>query len=176
MLPKDTAVVTVMSNIGFKRFAKENNIKVAETGVGDRYVLEEMLKNNYGIGGEQSGHVIFLEHNTTGDGLITVLQLLSVMKHTGKKLSELASVMTVMPQVTVNVTIDNERKYEYIDDVEIMDVIHQVERVFEDNGRVLVRPSGTEPMIRIMIEGQDLPLMKEKANLIASVMKRNLGA
>ena len=84
-----------------------------------------------------------MEHNTTGDGLITVLQLLSVMKHTGKKLSELASIMTVMPQVTVNVTIDNERKYEYIDDVEIMDVIHQVERVFEDNGRVLVRPSGS---------------------------------
>ena len=98
------------------------------------------------------------------------------MKHTGKKLSELASVMTVMPQVTVNVTIDNERKYEYIDDVEIMDAIHQVERCFEDTGRVLVRPSGTEPMIRIMIEGQDLPLMQEKADFIADIMKRNLGA
>ena len=103
-----------------------NGITIKKTKVGDRYVLEKMLKDGYILGGEQSGHVIFLEHNTTGDGLITVLQLLSVMKHTGKKLSELASVMTVMPQVTVNVTIDNERKYEYIDDVEIMDAIHQV--------------------------------------------------
>ena len=165
-----------MSNLGLFKMGEANGITIKKTKVGDRYVLEKMLKDGYVLGGEQSGHVIFLEHNTTGDGLITVLQLLSVMKHTGKKLSELASIMTVMPQVTVNVTIDNERKYEYIDDVEIMDVIHQVERVFEDNGRVLVRPSGTEPMIRIMIEGQDLPLMKEKAELIADIMKRNLGA
>lgn len=175
-LKKDTIVATVMSNLGLFKMGEANGITIKKTKVGDRYVLEKMLKDGYVLGGEQSGHVIFLEHNTTGDGLITVLQLLSVMKHTGKKLSELASIMTVMPQVTVNVTIDNERKYEYIDDVEIMDVIHQVERVFEDNGRVLVRPSGTEPMIRIMIEGQDLPLMKEKAELIADIMKRNLGA
>ena len=175
-LAKDTIVATVMSNLGLFKMGEANGIAVKKTKVGDRYVLEKMLKDGYVLGGEQSGHIIFLEHKTTGDCLITVLQLLSVMKHTGKKLSELASVMTVMPQVTVNVTIDNERKYEYIDDVEIMDAIHQVERCFEDTGRVLVRPSGTEPMIRIMIEGQDLPLMQEKADFIADIMKRNLGA
>ena len=118
--------------------------------------------------------MIFLEHNTTGDGLITALQLLSVMRHTGKKLSELARIMTVLPQVTVNVPMDNERKYDYIDDAEIMYTIHQVERLFEDSGRVLIRPSGTEAMVRIMIEGQDLPLMEEQARRIAAVMERNL--
>lgn len=133
-----------------------------------------MRAEGYILGGEQSGHVIFLEHNTTGDGLITALQLLSVMRHTGKKLSELAKIMTVLPQVTVNVPMDNERKYDYIDDAEIMYTIHQVERLFEDSGRVLIRPSGTEAMVRIMIEGQDLPLMEEQARRIAAVMERNL--
>ena len=120
--------------------------------------------------------MIFLEHNTTGDGLITALQLLSVMRHTGKKLSELASIMTMLPQVIVNVPIENERKYDYIDDAEIMETIRQAERIFEDSGRVLIRPSGTEAMIRIMIEGQDQALMQEEAEKIAAVMKRNLSA
>ncbi|MEG2597320.1 MAG: phosphoglucosamine mutase, partial [Oscillospiraceae bacterium] len=174
-LKNDTIVATIMSNLGLLKMGEANGITVQKTKVGDRYVLEKMLKDGDILGGEQSGHIIFLEHNTTGDGLITVLQLLSVMKHTGKKLSELAKIMTVMPQVSVNVMVDNERKYEYIDDVEIMDTIHQVERLFEKDGRVLVRPSGTEPMIRIMIEGQNLSLMEEQANFIADIMKQNLG-
>lgn len=118
--------------------------------------------------------MIFLEHNTTGDGLITALQLLSVMRHTGKKLSELAQVMTMLPQVIVNVPIENERKYDYIDDAEIMEAIRRAERIFEGSGRVLIRPSGTEAMIRIMIEGQDQALMQKEADKIAAVMKQNL--
>ncbi len=173
-LPKNAIVATIMSNLGLFQMGEREDITIPRTKVGDRYVLEKMRAEGYGLGGEQSGHVIFLEHNTTGDGLITALQLLSVMRHTGKKLSELKQVMTVLPQVTVNVPIENERKYDYIDDDEIMSTIHQVERLFEDSGRVLIRPSGTEAMIRIMIEGQDLPLMEKEARRIASVMERNL--
>ena len=163
-----------MSNLGLFQMADREGIRVPKTKVGDRYVLEKMLEEGDSLGGEQSGHVIFLEHNTTGDGLITALQLLSVMRHTGKKLSELAQVMTMLPQVIVNVPIENERKYDYIDDAEIMDTIRRAERLFEDSGRVLIRPSGTEAMIRIMIEGQDLPFMQQKADEIAAVMARNL--
>ena len=173
-LKNDTIVATIMSNLGLFQMADREGIRVPKTKVGDRYVLEKMLEEGDSLGGEQSGHVIFLEHNTTGDGLITALQLLSVMRHTGKKLSELAQVMTMLPQVIVNVPIENERKYDYIDDAEIMDTIRRAERLFEDSGRVLIRPSGTEAMIRIMIEGQDLPFMQQKADEIAAVMARNL--
>ncbi len=173
-LKNNAIVATVMSNLGFFQMAERAGIRVPRTKVGDRYVLEKMLEEGDCLGGEQSGHVIFLEHNTTGDGLITALQLLSVMKHTGKKLSELAKVMTVLPQVVVNVPVENERKYDYIDDAEIMETIRRTERLFEDSGRVLIRPSGTEAMVRIMIEGQDLALMQQKADEIAAVMKRNL--
>ena len=175
-LKNDTIVATIMSNLGLFQMADRESIRIPKTKVGDRYVLEKMLEEGDVLGGEQSGHVIFLEHNTTGDGLITALQLLSVMRHTGKKLSELASVMTMLPQVIVNVPIENERKYDYIDDAEIMETIRQAERIFEDSGRVLIRPSGTEAMIRIMIEGQDQALMQEEAEKIAAVMKRNLSA
>ena len=173
-LKNDAIVATVMSNLGFFQMAEREGIQVPRTKVGDRYVLEKMLEEGDCLGGEQSGHVIFLEHNTTGDGLITALQLLSVMKHTGKPLSELAKVMTILPQVVVNVPVDNERKYDYIDDTEIMETIRKTERIFEDSGRVLIRPSGTEAMVRIMIEGQDLALMQQKADEIAAVMRRNL--
>ena len=173
-LKKNAIVATIMSNLGLFQMGEREGIAIPKTKVGDRYVLEKMRAEGYILGGEQSGHVIFLEHNTTGDGLITALQLLSVMRHTGKKLSELARIMTVLPQVTINVPMDNERKYDYIDDAEIMYTIHQVERLFEDSGRVLIRPSGTEAMVRIMIEGQDLPLMEEQARRIAAVMERNL--
>lgn len=175
-LKNDTIVATIMSNLGLFQMADRNGIRIPKTKVGDRYVLEKMLEEGDILGGEQSGHVIFLEHNTTGDGLITALQLLAVMRHTGKKLSELAEVMTMLPQVLVNVSVENERKYDYIDDAEIMETIRRVERLFEDSGRVLIRPSGTEAMIRIMIEGQDQPLMQQKANEIADVMKRNLAS
>lgn len=173
-LHNNTIVATIMSNLGLFQMAEREGIRIPKTKVGDRYVLEKMLEEGDNLGGEQSGHVIFLDHNTTGDGLITALQLLSVMKHTGKKLSELAEVMTMLPQVVVNVPVENERKYDYIDDAEIMETIRRTERLFEDSGRVLIRPSGTEAMVRIMIEGQDLPLMQQKAEEIAAVMKRNL--
>ncbi|MGI5893267.1 MAG: phosphoglucosamine mutase [Candidatus Merdivicinus sp.] len=173
-LKNDTIVATIMSNLGLFQMADREGIRIPKTKVGDRYVLEKMLEEGDVLGGEQSGHVIFLDHNTTGDGLITALQLLSVMKHTGKKLSELTEIMTVLPQVVVNVPVENERKYDYIDDAEIMETIRRTERLFEDSGRVLIRPSGTEAMVRIMIEGQDLALMKEKAEEIAAVMKKNL--
>jgi len=173
-LYKNTVVATIMSNLGLFKMGEQNGIEVKKVKVGDRYVLEKMLKEGYILGGEQSGHIIFLEHNTTGDGLITALQLLSVMKHTGKKLSELAKIMKVMPQVTVNVEVDNVKKYEYVNDIEIMDIIHKTERFFEQSGRVLVRPSGTEPLIRIMIESENMDVMKEKAEEIAKVMRKNL--
>ena len=173
-LKNDTIVATIMSNLGLFQMADREGIRVPKTKVGDRYVLEKMLEEGDVLGGEQSGHVIFLEHNTTGDGLITALQLLSVMRHTGKKLSELAQVMTMLPQVIVNVPIENERKYDYIDDAEIMEAIRRAERIFEGSGRVLIRPSGTEAMIRIMIEGQDQALMQKEADKIAAVMKQNL--
>ena len=118
--------------------------------------------------------MIFLDHNTTGDGLITALQLMAVMKHTGKPLSQLKQVMTVLPQVTVNVEVGSERKYEYVNDAEIMAAIREAERYFEGTGRVLVRPSGTEPMIRVMIEGPDLGVMQQKAERIAALMRKNL--
>lgn len=173
-LAQNTIVATVMSNLGLFQMGERSGITIQKTKVGDRYVLERMRKEGYNLGGEQSGHLIFLEHNTTGDGLITALQLLSVMKHTGKKLSELATVMTVLPQVLIGVPIDNERKYDYLDDEETMAMIASVEKLFEHSGRVLIRPSGTEPLVRIMIEGEDLVLMKQKAEEIAAVMKKNL--
>ena len=173
-LKGDTIVATIMSNLGLTQMGQKNDIQILQTKVGDRYVLERMLAEGYNLGGEQSGHVIFLDHNTTGDGLITALQLMAVMKHTGKPLSQLKQVMTVLPQVTVNVEVGSERKYEYVNDAEIMTAIREAERYFEGTGRVLVRPSGTEPMIRVMIEGPDLGVMQQKAERIAALMRKNL--
>lgn len=173
-LKGDTIVATIMSNLGLTQMGQKNDIQILQTKVGDRYVLERMLAEGYNLGGEQSGHVIFLDHNTTGDGLITALQLMAVMKHTGKPLSQLKQVMTVLPQVTVNVEVGSERKYEYVNDAEIMAAIREAERYFEGTGRVLVRPSGTEPMIRVMIEGPDLGVMQQKAERIAALMRKNL--
>nr|WP_330369379.1 phosphoglucosamine mutase [Clostridioides mangenotii] len=141
-LAKDTLVVTVMSNIGLTIAAKEHGIELATTGVGDRYVLEEMVKSGYNLGGEQSGHMIFLDYNTTGDGVLSSLFLASIVKEENKKLSDLASVMTQYPQVLVNATIKNENKNKYMEITEIKEEIEKIENLLHGEGRVLIRPSG----------------------------------
>lgn len=152
---KDKVIVsTVMSNLGFDVAAQAQGIVPIKTQVGDRYVLEEMLKNGYSLGGEQSGHVIFLQHNTTGDGLLTAVQLLKVMMETGKPLSELASQMTVYPQVLKNAHVANGKKHRYLESRAVRERIEAVEAHFKGRGRVLIRPSGTEPLVRVMIEGE----------------------
>ena len=143
-LKKDTIVVTVMTNLGFTLMGQKEGIHVEKTKVGDRYVLENMRKNGYNIGGEQSGHVIFLDDNTTGDGLLSGLHLLQVMKETGRKLSELAEVMEVLPQALVNAKVPNHKKEKFMEYTEIAEAIKALEEKFNGEGRVLIRPSGTE--------------------------------
>lgn len=174
-LKGNTIVVTVMTNIGFDIMAANEGINIIKTKVGDRYVLEEMLKNGCALGGEQSGHIIFLDHNTTGDGIITALQLLRCMKLTDKKLSELSKVMRTFPQVLVNAKVKNENKYTYLEDKIIADMCRQLENEFQNEGRVLIRPSGTEPIIRVMIEGKELNVITERAKQLASVIEQRLG-
>lgn len=173
-LKKDTAVVTVMSNMGFFEFCDKNEIKCEKTAVGDRYVLENMLANGYNIGGEQSGHIIFLDNSTTGDGQLSALMLLNVIKNSGKKLSELASEMNVFPQVLVNVRVTKEGKEAYASDSVIKEKINECENELGNDGRVLVRLSGTEPLIRVMLEGKDLKKITAFANEIADLVKERL--
>ena len=175
-LEDNTVVATVMSNLGFFIMAKERGLNIKRTKVGDRYVLEEMLKCGHKIGGEQSGHVILLDYNTTGDGLVTGIRLVSVIGHSGKKLSELASVMQVYPQVLVNAKVKNEMKNEenYMAVPEIKEAIKVIENEFKNDGRVLIRPSGTEPLVRVMIEGKDEKLILEKAEKLAKLMEEKL--
>lgn len=170
-LNADTAVVTVMTNLGFKHFAKRNEIAVAETGVGDRYVLEEMVKHDYQIGGEQSGHIIFRKYATTGDGQLSGAMLASVIKASGKSASEVASVMTVLPQTLVNVTATPEMKALLKTDDDIKNVILDAEKQLGERGRVLVRASGTEPLIRVMLEGENIVEIKKLAKKIADVIR-----
>ena len=171
-LAKNTIVVTVMSNLGFSIMGKEKGIHVEKTKVGDRYVLENMLENGYNLGGEQSGHVIFLDDNTTGDGLLTALHLLQVMVDTGKKLSDLATVMEVLPQALVNAKVPNHKKESYMEYSEIADAIKELEDKFAGEGRVLIRPSGTEPLIRVMIEGKDQAVIDEEAHKLAELITK----
>ena len=170
-LPEDTAVVTVMTNLGFKRFAVQNGIRVIETRVGDRYVLEEMLKNGYRIGGEQSGHIIFKQYATTGDGQLSGAMLASILKKTGKSASEVASVMTVMPQTLVNIKASNELKDRLSTDPDIVGAIDEVKTTLGDRGRILVRASGTEPLIRVMLEGENIVEIKRLARKVAAVIE-----
>lgn len=174
-LSKDTIVATVMSNMGFDIMAKREGLNIAKTKVGDRYVLEEMLDKGYVLGGEQSGHVIFLEHNTTGDGMLTGLQLLQVLKVTGKKASELAGVMQILPQVLKNAKVSNDKKNSYLDDEVIAKACKELEETFHGEGRVLIRPSGTEPLVRVMIEGKDQIYITEKANELVKLIEERLG-
>ena len=173
-LKNDTAVVTVMSNMGFFKFCDENDIKCARTAVGDRYVLERMLKDGHNIGGEQSGHVIFLDYATTGDGELSGVQLIETVVKSKKKLSELASVMTVYPQVLINVKVSAEGKQKYNNDEYIIAATQRAEMELMGDGRVLVRVSGTEPLVRVMLEGKDIDQIQRLGEGIAEVVKERL--
>ncbi|HAS78346.1 MAG TPA: phosphoglucosamine mutase, partial [Ruminococcus sp.] len=174
ILKNNTAVVTVMTNIGFRHFARENQINTEFTGVGDRYVLERMLEGGFNIGGEQSGHIIFLDHATTGDGQLSAVKTLCVLADSKMKMSELASVMEVYPQVLVNVKITAASKGKWKTIPEITDAVSRCEAELGDDGRILVRESGTEPLIRIMIEGKDTDEIRRLADSVADIIKENL--
>ena len=169
-LKKNTIVATVMSNLGMFLMAEREGIHMEKTKVGDRYVLENMRENGYNIGGEQSGHIIFLDENTTGDGLLSALHLLQVMVETGRKLSDLASIMEVLPQALVNAKVPNHKKEHFAEYTEIAEAIAEVEKKFAGEGRVLIRPSGTEPLVRVMIEGKDQKLIEEEAKKLAELI------
>ena len=169
-LKDDTVVVTVMSNLGLDIAFKEMGINCLKTKVGDRYVLEEMIKGNYVLGGEQSGHIIFSKYNSTGDGLVTALQIASIVKKNTKPLSELCSIMKELPQVLVNAVVPNEKKNIYLEDKEIVDEIHRIESVLDGRGRVLIRPSGTEPLVRVMLEGENQEEIDKLAHNLANMI------
>ena len=173
-LKNNTAVVTVMSNMGFHNYCRKRGINVELTAVGDRYVLERMLQKGCSIGGEQSGHVIFLDYASTGDGQLTAIQLLQILKQSGKTLSELAEEIEIYPQITVNVRVSQIGKVRYSADTEIKKAIESAEKELGGSGRVLVRVSGTEPLIRVMVEGKNEEQIKRLANEIASVVKERL--
>ena len=171
ILKGDTIVATVMSNLGFTLCCEREGIKLERTAVGDRYVLERMKEIGASLGGEQSGHIIFLDENTTGDGLLSALHLLKVMVDSGKKLSELAKIMEVLPQALVGAKVANHKKEKYMEYPAIADAIKAVEEKFAGEGRVLIRPSGTEPLVRVMIEGKDQNLIKEEAEKLANLIQ-----
>lgn len=173
-LKRDTVVVTVMTNLGFTLMGEREGLHIEKTKVGDRYVLENMLEHGYNLGGEQSGHVIFLDDNTTGDGLLSALHLLEVMVSTGKPLSELASVMEVLPQALVNAKVPTHKKESFMDYPEIAGAIEELEAKFEGEGRVLIRPSGTEPLVRVMIEGKDQKQIEDEAKKLAQLITKTM--
>ena len=174
LLVGNTCVATVMSNMGLDIALKQADIRLERTAVGDRYVLENMLENGYVLGGEQSGHVIFLKDNTTGDGIMTALHLMQVTTETGKTLAELADQMQHLPQVLVNVKCAGEKKYLYREDSVIMDRIAAIEGLLSGQGRVLVRPSGTEALVRVMLEGPDEAVISAYAEELACLMKERM--
>lgn len=170
-LKNNKVVVTVMSNMGLEIALAKENISEEKTKVGDRYVLEEMKKGGYVLGGEQSGHIIFLEFNTTGDGLVTALQVSSIIKKSGEKLSKLASIMKELPQILVNVTVSSDKINLYKEDSQVISAIESIENKLSGKGRVLIRPSGTEPLLRIMLEGENQDEIDILANSLASLIK-----
>lgn len=170
-LKKDTIVATIMSNLGFFLMGEKNHLTMEQTKVGDRYVLERMREIGASLGGEQSGHIIFLDENTTGDGLLSALHLLQVMVDTGKSLSELAQVMEVLPQALVNAKVANHKKDKYLEYPEIAEAIKKLEEKFAGEGRVLIRPSGTEPLVRVMIEGKNQQVIQQEAEKLAGLIQ-----
>lgn len=174
-LKNNTVVATVMSNLGFFKALDKKGINYETTQVGDRYVLKNMLENGHCIGGEQSGHIILLDHNTTGDGLVTAVQIADVVKSTGRKLSDLASEISILPQVLANAHIKNEYKTTYKNDSVVAEAIDKIEAHFKDNGRILIRPSGTEPLVRVMIEGEDIDEITKEATELAALIEERLG-
>ncbi len=173
-LKQDTVVSTVMSNMGLELALTKEHCKFLRTKVGDRYVLEEMIKYGYNFGGEQSGHIIFLDHNTTGDGILTALKLLSIMKETGLELSELRTIVKELPQVLINAKIKNGNKNKYITDYDIKSAIDNIEKEMKNRGRVVIRASGTEPLVRVMIEGEDEYLIRGYAESLAILIEKKL--
>ena len=173
-LSKDTIVATVMSNLGLNKYTQNNDLHLIQTKVGDRYVLEEMLKEGYNLGGEQSGHVILLDYNPTGDGILTSLMLIQTILEENKKASELASIIKLYPQVLINARVNAEKKYDYEKDEDIKKAIADLEKEFAGNGRVLIRPSGTEPLVRVMIEGEDQEYLTKRAEEIVKLIEKKL--
>ena len=173
-LKKDTLVATVMSNLGLKKYAEANNINFEETKVGDRYVLEKMLKEGYNLGGEQSGHIIMLDYNPTGDGILTSLMFIKILLEKNVSASKLCDIIKIYPQVLVNAKVASDKKDAYANDDEIKQEIEKLEKEFSGNGRVLIRPSGTEPLVRVMIEGQDKEYIKTKAESLAKLIEKKL--
>ncbi len=171
ILKKDTIVTTVMSNMGLDIAMKKCGIKTVKTKVGDRYVLEEMLASGYNFGGEQSGHIIFSEFNNTGDGVLSGIQLLSVMRRNNMTLSHLAKMIAILPQVLVNARVTDDFSKTYKDNKTINDAIKALEAEFKGQGRVLIRPSGTEPLVRVMIEGKDQTMIEKKAYALAKLIE-----
>ncbi len=170
-LKKNVIVATVMSNLGFFLMGEKNGLTIEQTKVGDRYVMERMREIGASLGGEQSGHIIFLDENTTGDGLLSALHLLQVMVETGKSLSDLKQVMEVMPQALVNARVANHKKEKYLEYPEIAEAIKRLEAEFAGEGRVLIRPSGTEPLVRVMIEGKDQQVIRREAEKLAALIQ-----
>ena len=173
-LKNDTIVATIMSNMGLNKFAANNNLTLKQTKVGDRYVLEEMLKNDYNLGGEQSGHIIMLDYNPTGDGILTSLMLIQILLEKKVKVSELSKIMKKYPQAQVNVKVCNEKKPLYQEDSEILNEINVIKEKLGDNGRIVVRASGTEPLIRVMLEGENQSELEEMSNKLAKLIKVKL--
>ena len=174
-LPDCKVTATVMSNIGFYRAIESIGCTVDTTQVGDRYVLESMLRTGCAIGGEQSGHIIFLNHSTTGDGILSALQVLKAYKKAAKPLSEMAAEVTIYPQVLRNAVIRNENKKKYTSHPEIMAEIARLEAIMAGEGRVLIRPSGTEPLVRVMLEGRDKALITSLAEGLVELIQARLG-
>lgn len=173
-LAAGTVVMTVMSNIGLHRFCRERQIGFECTQVGDRYVLERMLENGYRLGGEQSGHVIFLDYATTGDGQLTALQVLRVMKKSGKPLSALAADIRSYPQIMINIKVSAIGKKRFSADEEVRLAVEKAQSALGSRGRVVVRVSGTEPLVRVMLEGEDAAEIEELGNEIADVIRERL--
>ncbi|MCK9477875.1 MAG: phosphoglucosamine mutase [Firmicutes bacterium] len=174
-LKNNTIVATVMSNLGMFIAAEKLGIDILKADVGDRYVIEEMIKGGYNLGGEQSGHIIFHDYNTTGDGIVTALSLVSVLRRSGKTLSSLAQIMQKLPQVLINAKVGSKNKNIYLKDNDIKAEIKKIEELFLGNGRVLIRPSGTEPLVRVMIEGTDLNLIEQNAKRLAKLIENKAG-
>jgi len=171
ILKKDTVVTTVMSNMGLDIALKKSGIEAKKTKVGDRYVLEEMLSGDYNFGGEQSGHIIFRDFNNTGDGVLSGIQLMSVMRRKNMTLSQLAKSISILPQVLVNARVTDEFTRTYAENKTINDAISELESEFKGQGRVLIRPSGTEPLVRVMIEGKDQTMIEKKAYALAKLIE-----
>jgi phosphoglucosamine mutase len=174
LLNQDTLVCTVMSNLGLDIAMQKAGIRTVKTRVGDRYVLEEMERGGYSLGGEQSGHIIFLDHNSTGDGILTGIQLASIVMRSGKTLSKLADAVSILPQVLVNARVKDEYKEHIMEDEQVKKQIDALEKLFAGKGRVLIRPSGTEPLVRVMIEGPDKKEIERQAVDMAKLIESRL--